>query len=241
MKPIDWGVCCTFPGGEFAAVKAASFELDMLGQDPVLRMTAEGRGKPTELIDLRDGREFAGVSLPQAQSAAAVFGQALGFAGTPMAQGSVARDQWTVAGNFRRDGPLFKFTWPDPRRPILYISSRTGAAVQLTTARQRFWNWVGAIPHWIYFTSLRERPALWTQVVVWTSALGSFLTLLGLYLGFLQYWRTRNRGRASPYRGLPFLASCAGTRIRNIYIDVDPERTRFHESLGLPRRGYPGQ
>ncbi len=57
---------------------------------------------------------------------------------------------------------------------MLYISSRTGTAVQLTTASQRFWNWMGAIPHWIYFTSLRERPELWTQVVVWSSALERF-------------------------------------------------------------------
>ncbi len=113
LTAIDWGACCTFPGGEFAAVKAASFQLEMLGRDPVLRMTPEGRGKPVELIDLRDGREFVGVSLQQAQSTAAAFGQALGFAGTPIEQGSVAHDQWTVAGNFRKDGPLFRFTWPD--------------------------------------------------------------------------------------------------------------------------------
>ena len=111
------------------------------------------------------------------------------------------RDQWTVDGSHRRDSPLFRFVWLDPRKPVLYISSHTGAAVQLTTGRQRFWNWLGAIPHWIYFTALRERPHLWTAVVVWAAALGSFLTLMGVYIGFLQYSRSRPRRQWSPYRG----------------------------------------
>ncbi len=36
---------------------------------------------------------------------------------------------------------------------------------------------------------------------MWTSTLGTFLTLIGLYLGLLQYRRMRGRERASPYRG----------------------------------------
>jgi hypothetical protein len=63
----------------------------------------------------------------------------------------------------------------------------------------RFWNWFGAIPHWLYFKDLRTDRWLWIQTVVWTSIIGSFLTLFGLYLGIAQ-WRGGKNGRLSPYR-----------------------------------------
>jgi len=45
----------------------------------------------------------------------------------------------------------------------------------LTTARERFWNWLGAVPHWLYFTELRRHPNIWSQVLIVTSLLGCFL------------------------------------------------------------------
>jgi hypothetical protein len=41
---------------------------------------------------------------------------------------------------------------------------------------------------------------LWAQIVIWTSILGGFLTVLGLYLGIAQFKRGKS-GRLSPYRG----------------------------------------
>jgi hypothetical protein len=201
LAPIDWGTCCIFPQGDFLFGGRGEFQLEMLGPDPVLRLLRDEENAAAISVNLRDGHAFAGITLQQAEAAAAAFGRAQGFAGPPAYQGSVERDQWTVDGSYRRDSPLFRFAWLDPRKPVLYISSHTGAAVQLTTGRQRFWNWLGAIPHWIYFTALRERPHLWTAVVVWAAALGSFLTLMGVYIGFLQYSRSRPRRQWSPYRG----------------------------------------
>jgi hypothetical protein len=72
--------------------------------------------------------------------------------------------------------------------------------VHWTTKTQRFWNWLGAIPHWLYFIDLRSNAALWSQVVIWTSILGTFLTLTGLYVGVAQFpWGFGREG--SPYRG----------------------------------------
>src|ERR1700750_1963444 len=42
---------------------------------------------------------------------------------------------------------------------------------------------------------------LWMQTVVWTSIIGSFLTLFGLYLGIAQWRRGKDRP-LSPYRGM---------------------------------------
>ena len=72
--------------------------------------------------------------------------------------------------------------------------------VHWTTATQRFWNWLGAIPHWLYFAELRSDVALWSEIVIWTSLLGTFLTAIGLYIGISQL-RLKSKGKLSPYRG----------------------------------------
>src|SRR5262249_41067139 len=109
-------------------------------------------------------------------------------------------DQWTVGGEFGPHRPLFKYSFDDPDGTILYVSSATGQVMLWTTARQRFWNWFGAIPHWLYPTILRENGPLWSQVVIWSSLVGGFLTVIGLFLGIAQLRRYPS-GRISPYRG----------------------------------------
>jgi hypothetical protein len=73
--------------------------------------------------------------------------------------------------------------------------------VQSTTAGQRFWNWLGAVPHWLYPTILRQHTFVWSQVVIWLTIFGTFLTVFGLYIGIRQY-KSRRSGRFSPYRGV---------------------------------------
>jgi len=58
--------------------------------------------------------------------------------------------------------------------------------VHWTTGTERFWSWLGTIPHWLYFTQLRSNVVLWTEVMIWTSILGTFLAVLGLCLGITQ-------------------------------------------------------
>jgi len=79
----------------------------------------------------------------------------------------------------------------------------------LTTREQRVWGYLGAVIHWLYPTLLRERVRLWSQVVIWLTIIGIFLTLTGLYFGLRQY-RTRRSGRKSPYRGLSLWHHYAG-------------------------------
>jgi len=88
----------------------------------------------------------------------------------------------------------------DPAGTRLYVSSATGEIVLWTTRTERFWNWLGSIPHWIYPTVLRRHGPLWAEVVIWTSIVGGFLTVIGLYIGIAQF-KHRANGRLSPYRG----------------------------------------
>ena len=97
-------------------------------------------------------------------------------------------DQWTLVERSRL--PLHKLVIDDEAGTELYVSVRTGEVVMLTTRGSRALAWVGAIPHWFYFTALRANQPLWYDVVVWTATLGCVLAVLGLVLGVTQFrWR----------------------------------------------------
>jgi hypothetical protein len=113
-------------------------------------------------------------------------------------------DQWTVEGGLRNLRPLWKYSWRNGEQ--LYISGLSGEVVQYTTTQSRFWAWLGAIPHWIYFTPLRTHQAQWSQVVIWSSGIGVVAALLGIAIGIWRYSprkRYRHAGVATsiPYRG----------------------------------------
>jgi hypothetical protein len=112
-----------------------------------------------------------------------------------------AIDQWTLAQ--RRDLPLFKFEIDDAAGTQIYVSPQRAEIVQLTTRRTRALAWTGTIPHWLYFAALRANQTLWYKVVVWTSALGCVLAMMGLVLAFTQFRKSKPFRLLSsiPYRG----------------------------------------
>src|SRR4051812_48303542 len=75
----------------------------------------------------------------------------------------------------------------------LYVSEETGEVDLLTTRGTRLLAWFAAIPHWMYFAPLRANSAVWRQVILWTSSIGTILACLGLALAFTQF--------ATPYAG----------------------------------------
>lgn len=172
------------------------------GGAPVL-LTVQGRPAyryGTQTIFADDGSELAPLD---AVEAALVARQ---FAAVPAEVVHLERqvdevDQWTM--NSRRDLPLFKFRVDDGQGTELYVSPRTAEVVQATTTRTRALAWVGTIPHWIYFASLRQNQPLWYQLVVWLSALACVLAVLGLVLAWTQWRKTRpfRLKTAIPYRG----------------------------------------
>ena len=117
----------------------------------------------------------------------------------------MVRDQWTVVV-LKRNSPFWRVRLADQAATDIYVSQVTGEVVQRTTRASRVLNWVGAVPHWLYPTVLRQYPKLWSQVVIWTSLAGVFLTLAGLYLGILA-WRPFRDHRVSPVPGPDDVAS----------------------------------
>lgn len=116
---------------------------------------------------------------------------------------ALVADQWTVTTGFiRPHRPLYKVALGDGAGTELYVSTRSLEVIRDTTRAERFWNWLGAVPHWIYPTVLRERPELWRDVVIWLSAAGSLGAVTGLAVGIARLRPAGYRnGRASPYRG----------------------------------------
>ena len=195
LQPVDWRGCCTVSGAVDATMTVRRLEIEMLASRPVMRIS-QGNG-PARLIDLTDGTPIDSVTADQAWTVAARYGA------EPFGVTRIDHDQWTVSGEFRRDRPLYRFDLGDAAGTRLYVSRTTGRAVQIVTRSQRFWNWLGAVPHWLYFTRLRADTTLWSQVVIWTSLIGCFLAGTGLYLGIRQLRRAPD-GRWSPYRGVLF-------------------------------------
>ncbi len=109
-------------------------------------------------------------------------------------------DQWTLVE--RRRLPLHKLAVDDEAGTELYVSPRSAEVVMLTTRRSRALAWIGAIPHWFYFTAIRTNQPLWNDVVVWTSTLGCLLAVVGLVLGVTQFRWRRPRGGTRSTAGL---------------------------------------
>jgi hypothetical protein len=191
LAPIAMGECCAPFDASKAANRAA---VEMIDGRPVLQL--QGEGGPMA-IDLRSGAPIKGDAASAARIAQAHLARTTGT--VPVVTAARAgRDQWTVSGYFNAHAPYYKVRAHDDAGTELYISGVTGQVVQDTARWERLWNWLGAVPHWLYFKQLRADTALWTQVVVWGSLLGTFLTAVGLYIGIVQLGRGK---RLIPYRG----------------------------------------
>ena len=196
QPPLSWERCCSFGSlSDEAQIIRVQVE-DHLGV-PALRLRIPGQ--QDSLFDLAQGAQV----LIDADVARKVVSQAapsiIGRAASIVAYDLVFLDQFTI-GRAQRDRPLHRFAFDDPAKTIIYVSGTAGQVVAWTTATERFWNWLGTIPHFLYFELLRVQQQLWSQTVIWTSLLGTFLTAVGIVLGVLQFKRGRD-GRLSPYRG----------------------------------------
>lgn len=110
-------------------------------------------------------------------------------------------EQWIPFSRLRQEFPIYKYHFADKSKHQLYLSSKTGKVLQLTDAKSRFWAWMGPIPHWIYFTSLRQDLIRWSQVVVWLSGIGCVMCIAGLYLCVRDIRLARQRGKMlTPYK-----------------------------------------
>lgn len=111
-------------------------------------------------------------------------------------------DQWTVAGSFRPLRPLLKYSWPDGEQ--VYVSEATGEVVQYTTRGSRLGAYLGAIPHWLYFTPLRKNQPLWNRLVIWSSGAATIVAIFGLIAGIWMYSPSKRYRLDGAPTGIPY-------------------------------------
>ncbi|RZT41773.1 PepSY-associated TM helix domain-containing protein [Cupriavidus agavae] len=206
LPPLDRAALAGIAVSPDAAMQAAglatfprSLRVEMGGDGPVYRMI-DAKGEP-HTVSAADARVIRAVD------ADAALRTARQFAGKPVAWlDTIERDQWTVPNGLNPWRPLHHFRVQDDAGTELYVSARTGEVMRDTARAERFWNWLGSVPHWLYFTPIRKDPPLWRQVVLWTSGPCLAVAISGIWIGWLRL-RVRRRfahgsvAGMSPYRG----------------------------------------
>lgn len=112
-------------------------------------------------------------------------------------------DQWMPWSYYRPLLPFYKCSMDDDEHRRIYISAKSGTIVQETKRTSRWAARLGAIPHWIYFKSLRLNVGLWQNILIWISSIGLIVSLSGLIAGFIRLRRKKKKesfSRYSPYR-----------------------------------------
>ena len=247
QRAIDWAAVRTEPS-ELAARDAADLRqlvLEMRGDEPVWRWR-DWAGEET-IRSARDGRLLVGMDSAGARRVASLFAGAPATGLEP-----IYHDQWTIAGGFDAHRPLWKASIAGDEGRVLYVSSRTGSVVQDTLAQERFWNWLGSVPHWIYPTIVRQDNAVWRQVVMWLSGPCIIAAITGIWIGILRVRPGKRRfkaGRVTPYRGWMMwhhIAGLAGSLFLVLWIfsgwlSVDPFHLFSSEGPGVEQqRAYAG-
>ncbi|MDR7334961.1 PepSY domain-containing protein [Roseateles asaccharophilus] len=209
---------------------------------PVWRiLDAKGRAHAWSAVDGQPLRAFG------AEQALWIARSFTGQSGGHVAE-TLQRDQWTVPQGLDLLRPLHRVEMGDAAGTELYVSSVSGEVVRDTTRHERVWNWLGAVPHWIYFTPLRADAPLWRDVVIWVSGICIVSAVTGLVIGVMRL-RLRERyrnGRRTPYSGWMRWHHVAGlvggvfvlTWVVSGWLSMDPNRwfqRAAPDSAGLAR------
>jgi hypothetical protein len=174
-----------------------------------LRLTSVG-GAPRWVATPAEGANRAfdaasGKPLPLIESAEAAQ-IAASFQGSVPANvtGPLPFDRWTVHDKYLVSRPMFRVRFDDAAGTELYVAAATGEVVQRTTARQRGWNYVGALLHWLNLGTLRAHFDTWHFVIRSLASIALLLVFAGLFVGIRSAWLSYRRARSalSPYRGL---------------------------------------
>jgi len=184
---VDPGTALALAGGGSA--------LRLISGDGVLRYVAQGE----RVIDARTGH----LAEPLGATAAGRIAARFSNMAVCRVSGPFAYDQWSVHHKFDPWRPLFRVELADAAHTHLYVSARTGEVVQRTQRWERGWNWLGAIPHWLYFTVLRKHQGVWDATLWWLSLFALAGAVSGAGLGLYRsamHWRAKRRG-VSPFKG----------------------------------------
>lgn len=110
-------------------------------------------------------------------------------------------DQWIPFERWTKQMPIYKYYFDDEQKHQLYMT-QDGNVIQFTDKVNRFWAWVGAIPHWVYFTLLRQHQTLWTKFVIWAGYIGCVMCICGFVIALIVWFKHKKKTGvlAVPYK-----------------------------------------
>jgi hypothetical protein len=178
--------------------KPDKVRLTMLDGRPVYRFH---QGRQQKLVYADRAEVFSGLTQEAAfREASRWTGKA---AEEAVFEGAMTEeDQWTLNKAVRPLRPFLKFSWSDGEE--VYLSRVSGEVMQHTTRADRIGAWLGAIPHWLYFTVLRKETAVWRVIVIALSAVGTIMTLLGIVVGIWLYSPSKRYRFATGPSSIPY-------------------------------------
>ena len=112
------------------------------------------------------------------------------------------RSQWVLFTRYEKELPIYKFYFDDKAGSQLFISGRTADVQQLTTAKERFWAYLGGIPHKLYIPALRRNTDVWMDTFVVAASICLIASLTGFIFGLYVFIRRKRvKGKwGNPYR-----------------------------------------
>ncbi len=197
---------------------AEPLALSRLAMDPASALAAAGGGEALRLVSI-SGRPYyvatrnASLSVIDGESGTAAkpidaveagaIAAGFGEARVRSVTGPLDYDQWVVHNKFDPWRPFYRLALEDAEGTVLYISARTGEVVQRTRAAERRWNWLGSVPHWLYFTALRQSFTAWDRTVWWLALAALASATAGTFLGIYRTYQrvALRRPGWSPFRG----------------------------------------
>ena len=151
-------------------------------------------------------------------------------------------DQWTVQSPLRDMRPLWKYTWPNGEQ--VYVSGESGEVVQYTTTGSRLGAYVSAIPHWFYFTPLRQNQPLWINIVIYSALAGTILSIMGMVVGIWMYSPSKRYRYAGAPSRMPYHGQKRWHTVFGLIFGLGAVTWAFSGMLSVDppflRRGEPG-
>ena len=204
LQPLDWGEIKVSPEAAMAAAGLTEFpydlRLEMSANRPVYRIKNWDGHNLTIAADT--GERLEGFS---AAAALAIVRRQLSAPKATLKAADLDSDQWTMTGYWNKERPFHVIALNDPQGSEYYVSVATGEVVFGTHRTQRILNWLGAIPHWLYFKSLRHytHTAVWAWSIYIVAGASILVSVSGLWIG-ISRMRLRMRytnGSWTPFTG----------------------------------------
>lgn len=172
----------------------SSLTLKVSNGRPSYRLWRE-EGRPL-LLDAKTLEEIEGnTTLDEAREMAKVWGE------IKSEEVLVHLETFVPLPRYLSDLPIYRFDLADEAGTVLHYSSKSGALLQATTRTERFWAYLGPIPHYLYIWQLRQYKDTWVHVIEWIAGAGAVMCLLGIIIGcsmYIKVWRRKHKF-SSPY------------------------------------------